>query len=697
MKKILSLMLTAVMLMSMGICVFAEDTTLATATENFTTFADRNLAFNSTRLGVDGSTATETGKLGKAASDTSAVFNVSNYNNGGNGRWAYEYKHNYHKQNYLEPLYLNMGSEYTGYLVMDFNVMFAGNGTTEFIQILTGTQQEIAYIYENNANYKANQWNNIRMIYDPTGHGMFLNDPANTDKKAPATGTKLGTFKTYLNGQLIKTSEVKTSASYSYSGVNDAGYIYLFAGNTPASTTYFDDLKIYISETAEAPAMPKLAVGEGYTVDNRKIHIANAMPVQNLQQSFTEGVVRAYTDATFSTECATVEAGNVVVLESTDKLYSYYEVEAVVWEDVTLTNNWTQAKPHEKLELHRITGAEQKGKFGKDADDASGYYYSETSNIWNLQYKHGELVYQKSALDYSGYLVMEFNFMFDDKVNSDYYLQISCSDVQVQTSEEIKKDNNYYKENQWNHLKFVYDPAGHGEFSASEISEGAVIGSGTTYLNGVMIQDNEKIIATDGMAAQKALPTKFYIQGVLSMNQGMFIDDLKIYHSDSKEAPVMPEVMKSDKYSIADSTVYVKNDANLKAADIVTNTGNYAVSAYADDSFATKLGVDAVLGENNVIVITDGTCYSYYAVSVFDAAVSGTTVTASLTDARKGNCVIIAEYEGDKLIGVRLETAVANGDLSANYTLTDATNTVRAFVLNSMTDIIPLSTSIAVK
>lgn len=65
-------------------------------------------------------------------------------------------------------------------------------------------------------------------------------------------------------------------------------------------------------------------------------------------------------------------------------------------------------------------------------------------------------------------------------------------------------------------------------------------------------------------------------------------------------------------------------------------------------------------------MMTDGTHYSYYAISVFDATVSGTAVTASLTDALKGNCIIIAEYEGNKLIGVKLETASENGDLRKN-------------------------------
>lgn len=718
MKKLLSLILTAAMLLSMGICAFAENITFVTATDQFTTF-EKNLEFNSSRLGTGGSATTATGKFGKAAADTSAVFTVSNYNSGANGRWAYIYKHNLNKnRNTLEPLYLNDGVAYNGYFVMDFNFMFDGNGTREFIQLLTGTQQEIAYIYEDDSNYKANQWNNIRMVYDPTGHGVFLNDPANTESTKPASGTKLGTFKTYLNGQLIKTSEVKTSTSYPYSGVNDAGYINLFAGNTPASTTYFDDLKIYISETGAAPVMPVLTSGEKFTVEDKNIRAKSDATVADIAAGAASAGYTAsvYADDSYSAslgENATLAPGNMVVVSDGTR-YSYYNVVDSTIVKLEMTDNFTS--------FTRRGGSSYTGSIGnttkvagKESSDNSGLFTigAQSGNRWYYCYKNTnsegtvEPIYLHNGKGYDGYLVVDFNFMIDETKNPEHHIIISSSG-NMQVMAKITTAETNYKHNAWNNVRFVYDPTGHGVFKNDPVNTNdtapaadTLLGTVTTYLNGEILQKATEVKATSNYPYAQGYDAGWiYISGeqVGTTNEAAaYFDDLKIYITDTNSAPVMPEAVKAAKYNVADNTLYIKNDAALKLSDIATNSEDYTVEAYSDNTFATKLADNAVLGANNVVMMTDGTRYSYYAISVFDATVSGTAVTASLTDALKGNCIIIAEYEGNKLIGVKLETASANGDLTANYTITNNTNTVRAFLLNSMTDITPLSTSIPVK
>lgn len=141
---------------------------------------------------------------------------------------------------------------------------------------------------------KANQWNNITLIYD----------------KNKATYTRNGQF--FVNGVDF--------GSYIINGPDvSAGVAINMYMQDTASTYYIDDFAVYSATTAPTVTMPTVTAGSKYTVDANTITYKEAMTVADITSTGT--AVRAYasTDTAMKTALAedtTLSPGDFVVVEA---------------------------------------------------------------------------------------------------------------------------------------------------------------------------------------------------------------------------------------------------------------------------------------------------------------------------------------------------------------------------------------------
>lgn len=303
-------------------------------------------------------------------------------------------------------------------------------------------------------------------------------------------------------------------------------------------------------------------------------------------------------------------------------------------------------------------GVNVSGMFGKDADDVSGLYTEgENGKYYYIQYMHGEPIYMDNGAELDGKMVVEFNFK---AVNNDFvFAQIAISTRQRNASEQITPSTVGYNPYGWNHVKWVYDPTGHGDFGTKGadgnyvVAEDAVLGTTVTYLNGVQLGKGPKTIVnknTDAAVfnngAQDVLIQIFSGDNVNA--HSAYIDDIKIYKDAAPAAPSPATLTAGDTYAVNGFSVLPASATTV--ADIKAANPAYEIKAFADNSFSTALADDAAIDVDNYIVIksAEGLYSTYcvadpmeasYLVNLKDGTIGGTGVSNVRFDVVKENGV----------------------------------------------------------
>ena len=290
-------------------------------------------------------------------------------------------------------------------------------------------------------------------------------------------------------------------------------------------------------------------------------------------------------------------------------------------------------------------GVNVSGMFGKSADDVSGLYEDGTGAYYYIRYIHGEPIYMDNGAELEGKLVVEFNFK---PVNNDFkFAQIAISERQRNASEQITPETKGYNPYGWNHVKWVYDPTGHGDFSQLGadgkyvIEEGAVLGTTVTYLNGVQLGTGPKTIknkntddAVFNLGASDVLVQVY--SGDKVNSHSAYIDDIKVYKEAAPAAPASAVLVAGSTYAVDGYTIIANSET--KVSDIKAANSALEIKAYTDNSFATELAEDAVIGIDIYIVAksADGLYGTYrvadpmeasYLVNIADGSIAGTGIS----------------------------------------------------------------------
>ena len=330
--------------------------------------------------------------------------------------------------------------------------------------------------------------------------------------------------------------------------------------------------------------------------------------------------------------------------------------------------------------VYSINGATNvTGVYGKAADDVSGLFAEGSeSAYYYLEYKHGEPIYLDNGAELDGYLVVEYNFK---PVDNDFvFAQIAVSTRQHSVSEQIRPTTSGYNIYGWNHVKWVYDPTGHGDFAADEsgsydgIAEGTVLGTTTTYLNGVKLGE-DKVISTTSTTNYNMGAESILIQiysGDKSNVHSAYIDDVKIYKTTENTAPVTAEITAGNTFTVSGTNIAATSATTV--ADIAAaNPSLASVAAYKDADMKNKLADDEQIDIDNYVVAksTDGLYTTYkvadpmeasYLVNITDGIVDGAGVTiARLTSAAETGVGGKASYDAAAKL-----TYNANGSTDLN-------------------------------
>jgi hypothetical protein len=184
----------------------------------------------------------------------------------------------------------------------------------------------------------------------------------------------------------------------------------------------------------------------------------------------------------------------------------------------------------------------------------------------------------------------------------------------------------------------------------------------------------------------------------IKIGQNACIDDLYIYQTD-----VLPDgaaLTALPALASADSAIATFNEKTVTAkaggtAEALEST-NGRIRIFADSTGVAQ--TDTFAEDAIVSVVSANGAYKVYNVSFFDAAIDGTSATATATDAAAESCIIVAEYDADGImVGAAMREADVEKDLTVEYTMKDAENTVRAFLFENKTNISPLCGSISVE
>ena len=275
-------------------------------------------------------------------------------------------------------------------------------------------------------------------------------------------------------------------------------------------------------------------------------------------------------------------------------------------------------------------GTNVSGMYGKAADDVSGLYAeSAGGKYYYIAYHHNEPIYMDNGSELDGKLVLEFNFK---AVNNDFtFAQIAISNRQRTGSEQINPKTAGYNPYGWNHVKWVYDPTGHGDFGTMGadgkyvVEDGAVLGTTVTYLNGVQLGNGPKTIANKNVdsgifnnGANEVLIQIF--SGDTENVHSAYIDDVKVYKETALAAPDSAALLAGSTYTVKGFDVAAQTET--KVSDIQAANTALEIKAFSDATFTNELAADAVINVDNYIIAksADGVYGTYRVADPMEAS-----------------------------------------------------------------------------
>ncbi len=638
MKKILSIILTLVMLMPMAVCTVAsaEVEYAYTATEG-----ELPASFNFKDVGIDA----VPGFAGKAATDTVIKYTNPNDRFFYGGGLAGTDKDNNVLKNYY---------------VLKFNYMPESGAN---LTLRTGNNNPLVTSITSDK-FNLGQWNSVVIYVDYTEidpdydytqlleNSLNVTSPLIPDSEKPKVCPK---GYVYINGvaseEGFMTNRLQdrfgmwntyyhptTHALTTASSADTTLRFHLTSGKT----AYIDDFYIY--QTDEKPdaaalsAAPVLADGSKYYVEGKKVKLNAATTVADIQAAAGAGsVVSAYTDETLATavaDSANLADGNVVVLEKDSKI-GYYTVELAY---ISVTEG---VLPSVFTVGSTVLSAEP-GFAGKAASDKVLKYTNPNDAFF---YGGGLAGTDKDNNVLKNYYVLKFNYMPEKGTNlnlrtgnnnplvtsitSDKFNLGEWNSVVIYVDyTEIDPDYDYTQllENSMNLTNpLIPDsekpkvcPKGYVYINGVASEEGFMtnrlqdrFGMWNTYYHPTANADGSRNLIT---AASADTTLRFNI----TKNGTAYIDDLYIYQTDAKPdaaaLSALPTVAATDKITVDGKNLCVEIGTTVADVQAAAEAGS-TVTAYTDSEFKNPIASNAKLFAGDTVLIEKGSRLSIYTVT----------------------------------------------------------------------------------
>ena len=602
-------------------------------------------------------------------------------------------------------------------------------------------------------------WTKVVVVADyskiDTQYESQLTEESKTLAEDAVMGSTLGieldkispVYKTYVNGKLIQTvqpTKVKdrfgmvnkyyaSSDATTVTTENGTGWkVLLDAGN---HITY-DNMSMYKSndsiDGAYLSQVPVLNEGSVFLkVNNDGIatdDTAKVVPVAFATVADVKAEYPAYDITVYSNKLTTaetladdaiIETGNMIrAVSKYTGTFKNFVVEDIV--DMIITDGDVDA---EKVTASTNNGTttvsltQGAGSAGKASTDNVIKYSASALTHMNIGQPDAPIVDENLNLS-NKYYIIRFNIKPEN--NTGFYMAGLGSECMVPSVPATA-----LKQGEWNSVLMKIDYTGidfelFAEDRDKLVSDSAdgnfadlydedyikkISPAGTVYINGKQygnalyvnrLRDLQfmaidhyvkgDVIGTTSLRASSGTDARLHINGGFTAD----FDDVYAYRSDEDvdgaALTALPEITATtDKATVVDGRVTIKSGAAL--SDLTTNAAS--VVAYDANATATDFVSGTLLslvGENNAI--------NTYKVSGFDVSEN----IATATDVLAGNTIIIAEYDSDdNLVNCAMSIAAADGAVEVTYTPTNAANAVRAYLLDDMATIKPLSTPIVVQ
>ncbi|MBQ7901586.1 MAG: hypothetical protein IJ365_06445, partial [Clostridia bacterium] len=462
------------------------------------------------------------------------------------------------------------------YVVLDLNM--APNSSAE--KISAGPNAGLFAV--ETSDFDENRWNSVRVV---------------VEEKIADEMHELGTYQPmtiYVNG--VKAAEgAKELANGDKTAVGTEIYGKGFRFNIhgPASTAtmvgYIADVNISVSDVNEAPVMPTLASGASFTVnDDGTITFGDdtTVTLSDIKAANSDVSVSAFTDDSFAIAVGNDDIlvkGNVLVVKSSDNLYTYYRVASGSYGETVLKSITTYADFN--LTVGNGEKSQVSGIGGKDASDSSIWLRQGSSSVadthFNYSWGNSKSTSTKpdSVLDYdwdkkcgtfTGYLVYEYSI-----------LNIDCTTVQIQTDYGTVITDNYadfIPKNAWTRVKVAIDRTDTTNNKTKSM----------VYINGVPTSAvwKETNSLGDHYGTYKAKNTiRVAVKGGNAATGGAYVDDISIYEAKTLRDIETVSISDGAGYDLVDNAIVIPAGGSLDLSDIVCDSG-YTVKGFNADASA---------------------------------------------------------------------------------------------------------------
>lgn len=581
-------------------------------------------------------------------------------------------------------------------------------------------------------NLTVGKWTSILMYIDYTTitKDNYFNASA-ADKATVFPKTTI-----YINGNKyydFQVSALKNRIGL-YAAESDTSHkkrIMLNFGSIP-NDTEVADIQIYMtnedpSTTAAAEtARPAFINNDVLTLVGRNnlVNLANGATTAAITAAMNEADntaiynVIAYNGTSAIADDTELEAGNTLALEKTvttkpdgryvtTKNYAYYTVNTVAAPpaapSVTM-NDGALATGYVAGNSSTITSAN--GLMGKDTSDAV-MKFSQTGKHTVTGYegitKEGRLfsattdfvAFEKDGTKKYDYFVMDFDILPKNDVginfmSSAYMVAPVASD--------------YLHQGQWNKVRIVIDYSHitdpYNTITPDDKTDTFPVGN--VYINGKQYDKEGAVDYMCNTLAQRfgmyesdvaTTPTttfRFEITSTTSTDLEAYVDNLHAELTNTTPeraaATALPTLTSNHEDVYLLDNLIIGKGLNTLTNDMISSSSTLSY-ALADGSTSATSIDDATY----VYVKPSEGLFNTYKVSKFNAVKNDGVINVSATNAPSGSCLIVAEYDGAMLAGVKICEDIDT------YTMKNASNEVKVMYLDRLTNIKPLVKSIEIK
>ena len=283
------------------------------------------------------------------------------------------------------------------YIVLDLNVAPNANAT----HLSAGPNAGLFSV--NSASFNANRWNSVRVVVEE----KTAAEMQESGKYQPITmyinGVKVGEGSNDLAG-----GDTTSVGSTGYG----KGFRFNVKGKASSLLAYVSDVSLSTSDVNEAPFVPVLSDGSNYTVSENVLATKDTVTPGDIKSVNADFDIKVYANDSFTVkldDSTALSDGNIVVVKSSQGTYSYYNVAP---EGTSMIFSATS----DLLPPARVFKATQEtatGVGGKALSDVSVKFSATEETDGNFMYQH-----DKAYTNTKNYFVIEANiFPIDGAVD----------------------------------------------------------------------------------------------------------------------------------------------------------------------------------------------------------------------------------------------------------------------------------------